>query len=147
MPGKNVIYLQKILWISKNWIYVVRKFLEQCAPVIPVRPTKLTGYLFGLFTGASDVDNTNINNLVESETEITCCQDGFKLPKTLLHPECHPIGESYEYFVRKRTLVKYQSQSEVVEVQPFFKFSKLNEFFKYICISKNNCSKIWIIKI
>ena len=29
--------------------------------------------------------------MVESETEIICCQDGFKLPKTLLHPECLAI--------------------------------------------------------
>ena len=48
---------------------------------------------FFFFSGASDdVDNTeNVNALVESETEIICCQDGFKLPGDLLHPECHSI--------------------------------------------------------
>ena len=46
-----------------------------------------------IFPGASDdADATeNVNNLVESETEIICCQDGSKLPGELLHPECHPI--------------------------------------------------------
>ena len=29
--------------------------------------------------------------MVESETEIICCENGFKLPKTLLHPECLAI--------------------------------------------------------
>ena len=30
--------------------------------------------------------------------------------------DCYSIGESYESFVRKRALVKYQSQSEVIKV-------------------------------
>ena len=38
-----------------------------------------------------DSDTEEVNNLVEGETEIACCQDGRELPKTLLHPECLAI--------------------------------------------------------
>ena len=43
---------------------------------------------------------------------------GFNVDVTLVDEPCYNedtcLGESYERFVRKRTLVKYQSQSEVI---------------------------------
>ena len=47
-------------------------------------------YLFSLLV-IGDSDTEEVNNLVEGETEIACCQDGRELPKTLLHPECLAI--------------------------------------------------------
>ena len=45
--------------------------------------------LFPVFLGTSEEDE--LNNLVEDETDIFCCQNGRKLPPRQLHPECLPI--------------------------------------------------------
>ena len=44
---------------------------------------------FLIFTGSSEEEE--LNNLVEDETDIFCCQNGRKLPPNQLHPECLPI--------------------------------------------------------
>ena len=44
---------------------------------------------YAFFSGSSDEDE--IDNLVEDETNILCCQGGRKLPPNSLHPECFPI--------------------------------------------------------
>ena len=45
--------------------------------------------LISILLGTSEEDE--INNLVEDETDIKCCQGGQKLPRDSLHPECFPI--------------------------------------------------------
>ena len=44
---------------------------------------------FLIFSGSSEEED--LNNLVEDETDIFCCQNGRKLPPNQLHPECLPI--------------------------------------------------------
>ena len=54
--------------------------------------TKIS-YQFGkvnlLLLGTSEEEE--LNNLVEDETDIFCCQFGQKSPPNQLHPECLPI--------------------------------------------------------
>ena len=46
-------------------------------------------HCFLIFSGSSEEEE--LNNLVEDETDIFCCQNGRKLPPNQLHPECLPI--------------------------------------------------------